>query len=148
MDEVNGKLYKTDKDYTLIKWKKSFEVADPRQFSRIGGHQSFQAGHYLAIERNEFANVYWTIVNLLDVFITSQSLGIKPDKLKIILIDAHPKTSLDPLWTFLFQRLIKLTDPIFIESNGVVFENLLWRYPRARSPLLDKSHNSLKYIYI
>lgn len=54
VDEVNGKLYK---DYTLIKWKKSFEVADPRQFSRIGGHQSFQAGHYLAIERNEFANV-------------------------------------------------------------------------------------------
>lgn len=146
VDEVNGKLYKTDMDYTLIKWEKSFEVADPRQFSRIGGHQSFQAGHYLAIERNEFANVYWTIVDLLDVFITSQSLGIKPDKLKIILIDAHPKTSLDPLWTFLFQRLIKLTDPIFIESNGVVFENLLWRYPRARSPLLDKSRNSPKYI--
>ena len=100
----------------------------------------------LVITWRSKANVYWTIVDLLDVFITSQSLDIKPDKLKIILIDAHPKTSLDPLWTFLFQRLIKLTDPIFIESNGVVFESLLWRYPRARSPLLDKSRNSLKYI--
>lgn len=28
VDEVNGKLYKIDKDYIFIKWKKFFEVVD------------------------------------------------------------------------------------------------------------------------
>ncbi|XP_022793785.1 uncharacterized protein LOC111332657 [Stylophora pistillata] len=146
VDRVEEKLLKADEDYTLITWKIAFEAVNPWQFLRLGGHPSVQAGHYLAIQRNEFANVYWTIVDLLDIFITSQSLGIEPDKLNIILMDAHPKTSLDPFWTVLFQRLIKLTDPIFVESNCVLFENLLWRYPPAKSPLLDSSLNSLKHI--
>ena len=73
-------------------------------------------------------------------------MAIESEKLNIILMDAHPATPLDPFWSVLFKRLIKLTDPIFTESNNVVFENLVWRYPRQNCPLLDKNLKSLKYI--
>ena len=146
VDEVEEKILAADEDYMLIRWKVAFQVSNPLQSLQLGGHQSFQAGHYLAIQRVEFANVYWTIIDLFDIFITTQRLGIQPEKLNIILMDAHPKVSLDPFWTILFQRVIKLTDRIFKESNGVVFENLLWRYPRKKCPLLKRHLKSLKYI--
>lgn len=145
--EIERQLLFADKDNTLMKWKAAMDVASPSQYLQIGGWQPFKDGHYFAIQRIEFANVHWTIIDLLDIFISSQSLGVQPENLNIILIDAHPKSSLDPFWTVLFQRRIKLNDKhFFTNSNGVVFENLIWRYPREKCPLLDINLKSSRHV--
>ncbi|KAJ7373630.1 hypothetical protein OS493_011238 [Desmophyllum pertusum] len=147
VSQAKEKLHAAERYYALTTWIVALEVANPSRHLLLGTNQSFQAGHYLAIQRVEFANVYWTVIDLLDIFITTQLLGIEPEKLNIILMDAHPASQLDPFWSVLFQRLIKANnDRIFAESNDVEFENLVWRYPRAKSPLLDRNLQSLKYI--
>ena len=139
VNEVKERLYSAKTHYALSKWITALEVANPSIAVLLGAKQSFHAGQYLAIQRIEYANVYWTIIDLLDIFITTQRLGIEPEKLNIVLMDAHPPSSLDPFWSVLFQRLIKLgTDDIFKHSNNVMFENLVWRYPRVNCPLLDR----------
>ena len=140
---VNGakeRLHPAEEYHALSTWITAFEAVNPSIPVLLGMKQSFHAGQYLAIQRFEYANVYWTIIDLLDIFITTQRLGIEPEKLNIVLMDAHPPSSLDPFWSVLFQRLIKLgTDYIFKQSNNVIFENLVWRYPRVNCPLLDRS---------
>ena len=132
-------LHPAEEYHALSKWITAFEAANPSISVLLGMKESFHAGQYLAIQRFEYANVYWTIIDLLDIFITTQRLGIEPEKLNIVLMDAHPPSSLDPFWSVLFQRLIKLgTDDIFKKSNNVMFENLVWRYPRVKCPLLDR----------
>jgi len=147
VSKVQEKLNEARKYNALIGWIASLEVANPSLVSLLRMNQSFQAGHYLAIQRAEYANVYWTIIDLLDIFITTQRLGIEPEKLSIVLMDAHPATPLDPFWSVLFQRLIKLgVDRVFTGSDNVVFENMVWRYPRVNCPLLDKNLKSLDHI--
>jgi len=140
VNDAKERLHSAEGYYALSKWISAFEVANPSISVLLGTKQSFHAGQYLAIQRFEYANVYWTIIDLLDIFITTQRLGIEPEKLNIVLMDAHPPSSLDPFWSVLFQRLIKLgTDDIFKHSNNVMFENLVWRYPRVNCPLLDRN---------
>ena len=147
MNEAREKLRTAEVYYTLSHWIIAFQFAHPSLSLHLGTKQSFQAGQYLAIQRIEFASVYWTIIDLLDIFITTQRMGMEPEKLNIVLMDAHPATPLDPFWSVLFQRLIKLgTGDIFKHSNNVMFENLAWRYPRDNCPLLDKNIKSLEYI--
>ena len=143
VDNVNGakeRLHPAEEYHALSTWITAFEAVNPSISVLLGMKQSFHAGQYLAIQRFEYANVYWTIIDLLDIFITTQRLGIEPEKLNIVLMDAHPPSSLDPFWSVVFQRLIKLgTDDIFKQSNNVMLENLVWRYPRVKCPLLDRS---------
>ena len=147
MNEARKKLQTAEVYYALSHWIIAFQFVHPSLSLHLGSKQSFQAGQYLAIQRIEFASVYWTIIDLLDIFITTQRMEIKPEKLNIVLMDAHPATPLDPFWSVLFQRLIKLgTDDIFKHSKNVMFESLAWRYPRDNCPLLDKNIKSLKYI--
>ncbi|XP_020914685.2 uncharacterized protein LOC110252249 [Exaiptasia diaphana] len=147
INKAHEKLNEVREYRALAGWIASLEFANPVLTPLFPLNQSFQAGQYLAIQRAEYANVYWTIIDLLDIFITAQHIGIQPEKLNIIHIDAHPSTSLDPFWTTLFQRLIKLgVDHIFTESDSVVFENLVWRYPRVNCPLLDKNLQSFEPI--
>ena len=140
VNEAKEKLHSAEAYYALSKWITAFEVTNPSLSVLLGMQQSFQTGQYLAIQRFEYANVYWTIIDLLDIFITTQQMGIEPEKLNIVLMDAHPPSSLDPFWDVLFHRLIKLgTDDVFKHSKNVVFENLVWRYPRVNCPLLDRN---------
>lgn len=147
MNQVQEKLNEAKRYAALTGWITSLEVVNPSLVSLLRVNQSFQAGQYLAIQRAEYANVYWTVIDLLDIFITTQRMGIEPEKLNIVLMDAHLPTPLDPFWSVLFQRLIKLgVDRVFTESDNVVFENLVWRYPRVNCPLLDRSLKSLDHI--
>ena len=147
MDEAKGKLHKAKTRDALAPWVLAFEVTIPSLSRLQNVSQTFHGGHYLAIQRIEYANVYWTVIDLLDIFITTQILGVAPERLNIILMDAHSPTPLDPFWSVVFNKLIKLgIDPMFTESSGVVLENLVWRYPRVNSPLLDRNLQSFKHI--
>ena len=147
IDQVKEKLHQATINNVLSSWGLAVEVTIPRTQQLMGTTSLFNTGHYLAIQRVEYANVYWTVIDLMDIFITTQVVGIAPESLNIVLMDAHPPTSLDPFWSVVFSKLIKLgNDSLFTNSSGVVFENLLWRYPRAYCPLLDRNVNTLKYV--
>ena len=147
INQVKEKLHQATINNVLSSWGLAVEVIIPWTPQLIGTTHSFNTGHYLAIQRVEYANVYWTVIDLMDIFITTQVVGIAPESLNIVLMDAHPPTSLDPFWSVVFSKLIKLgNDSLFTNSSGVVFENLLWRYPRAYCPLLDRNVNTLKYV--
>lgn len=131
----------------LASWTLAFDATYHSLSQLQQVKQTFQAGHYLAIQRHEYANVYWTIVDLLDIYITTHILGVAPENLNILLIDAHPPSSLDPFWSVMFHRLIKVgVDRTFTASSGIVFENLVWRYPREYSPLLNTRLKSFHLI--
>ena len=147
INQVKEKLHQATINNVLSSWGLAVEVIIPWTPQLIGTTHSFNTGHYLAIQRVEYANVYWTVIDLMDIFITTQVVGIAPESLNIVLMDAHPPTSLDPFWSVVFSKLIKLgNDSLFTNSSRVVFENLLWRYPRAYCPLLDRNVNTLKYV--
>ena len=147
VNKVQEKLNEVREYNALTDWITSLEVANPSLVPLLRANHSFQAGQYLAIQRAEYANVYWTVIDLLDIFITTQRMGIEPENLNIVLMDAHPSTPLDPFWSVLFRRLIKLgVDRIFTESDNVVFENLVWRYPRVNCPVLDRNLKSIDHI--
>ena len=147
INQLKEKLHKATINNVLSSWGLAVEVIIPWTPQLIGTTHSFNTGHYLAIQRVEYANVYWTVIDLMDIFITTQVVGIAPESLNIVLMDAHPPTSLDPFWSVVFSKLIKLgNDSLFTNSSRVVFENLLWRYPRAYCPLLDRNVNTLKYV--
>ncbi|XP_078348407.1 uncharacterized protein LOC144633404 [Oculina patagonica] len=146
VNKAKEKLSEASKYNALTAWIMALKILNPLSSQLLRANQSFQTGQYLTIQRMEYANVYWTIIDLLDIFITTQRMGIEPEKLSIILMDASPATPLDPFWSVLFQRLIKLNDRIFLQTNNVVFENLVWRYPRENCPLLDKNLKTLEYI--
>ena len=147
INQVKEKLHQATINNALSSWGIAVEVIIPWTPQLMGTTHLFNTGHYLAIQRVEYANVYWTVIDLMDIFITTQVVGIAPESLNIVLMDAHPPTSLDPFWSVVFSKLIKLgNDSLFTNSSGVVFENLLWRYPRAYCPLLDRNVNTLKYV--
>ena len=147
IDQVKEKLHQATINNALSSWGLAVELIIPWTPQLMGTTHLFNTGHYLAIQRVEYANVYWTVIDLMDIFITTQVVGIAPESLNIVLMDAHPPTSLDPFWNVVFSKLIKLgDDSLFTNSSGAVFENLLWRYPRAYCPLLDRNVNTLKYV--
>jgi len=147
IDQVKEKLHQATINNALSSWGLAVELIFPWTPQLMGTTHLFNTGHYLAIQRVEYANVYWTVLDLMDIFITTQVAGIAPESLNIVLMDAHPPTSLDPFWSVVFSKLIKLgNDSLFTNSSGVVFENLLWRYPRTYCPLLDRNVNTLKYV--
>ena len=90
-----SQLHIVKKYNALTAWILALEVVNPSLSQLERTMQSFQTGHYLAIQRMEYANVYWTVIDLLDIFITTQRMGIETEKLSIILMDAHPPTPLD-----------------------------------------------------
>lgn len=146
-DAAKEKLHRAKTRDALASWVLAFEATNPSLSRLQGVNQTFHAGQYLAIQRIEYANVYWTVIDLLDIYITAKILRVAPEKLNILLMDAHPPTPLDPFWSVTFHRLIKVgVDRMLTESSGVVLENLVWRYPRVNSPLLDRNLQSFEHI--
>ncbi|XP_068734783.1 uncharacterized protein [Montipora capricornis] len=141
------KLHKSHKSDALTSWVLAFEAVSPSVLRLQEENKTFQAGQYLAVQRVEYANDYWTVIDLLDIFITADLLGVTPDKLNIILMDAHPPTQLDPFWSVLFQKLIRLgVDDNLTKFSNVVFARLTWRYPRMNCPLLNHGLKSYHLI--
>ena len=55
-------------------------------------------GLTILIERNEYANVFWTVMDLYDTFIEMRYLNYTANATNIILLDARPRGALDDLW--------------------------------------------------
>ena len=142
---ANKLLRRAESSGVLGPWVRAVEIVNTSR-SPLFVEQAYRRGFYLAIQRLEYANVYWTVIDLLDIFITTQYFDIDPEKLTIIIMDAHYSTSLDPFWDVVFYKKVKPIDGFFTDSKDVLLENLIWRYPRVNCPFLDRKLESFRYI--
>ena len=89
----------------------------------------------IALTRYEYANLYWTIMDLYDVYLVMQFFNKTPAETTVLIMDAHPKSHLDPLWYYTFGAVHRLG-----EINTLVrYDHLVWAFSRHHSPLLRQS---------
>lgn len=74
------------------------------------------------IQRGDYANLYWTLIELYNTYLTIRLLGENPKATEVILMDAHPIGKLDYLWTVLFGKVYRIG-----EINSFSFhEKIAW----------------------
>ena len=89
----------------------------------------------IAIVRYEYANLYWTIMDLYDTYLVMSFFKKTPAETTILLVDAHPASHLDPLWYHIFGSVHRLSEM----PSLMQYQHLVWEFPRTNSPLLLKS---------
>ena len=117
------------------RWRDSIvTTADDSSRDVNASLSSWQRGLTIILERNEYANVYWTLMDFYDVYITMRYFDEQLNNTHIILADAHPRGHLDELWASFrsMRRLQDITSPTLIER-------LSWRYDRQNSPFLKET---------
>lgn len=83
----------------------------------------------IVIRRHEYANLYHTMMDWYGVFLIM--ILVHDDNVQILLLDAHPKSSLDETWKTLFvdvQQARSIKEP-------VLFQDMFWDAIGATSPL-------------
>lgn len=81
----------------------------------------------VAIIRYDYANLYWVLSDLYNIFFVSTYLNIPPETLSILWVDAHPVSITDELWTPLFNEVLRigtLKEPFFIHRFISMGESL------------------------
>ncbi|KAL3870953.1 hypothetical protein ACJMK2_038978 [Sinanodonta woodiana] len=85
----------------------------------------------IAITRIEYANLYFTILDLYNVFLMTRLFVKHPNETDILLIDGHPSGKTDSVWYTTFAQVIRagsLTKP-------TVYRNMVWAMPGTLSDL-------------
>ena len=94
--------------------------------------QDSQSGLTIALQRNEYANVYWTLLDVYDIYLTCNFLNHSTENTSVLLVDARPQGNLDSLWN-IFRSVERLSSL----NSSVTYDVLNWRFNRAQSPLLE-----------
>ncbi|OWF35204.1 uncharacterized protein LOC110443248 [Mizuhopecten yessoensis] len=83
------------------------------------------------IKRGDYANMYWTIIELYNTFLTIRLFGKDPKSSSVVLVDAHPLGKLENLWTLLFGNVIRIGS-----MHGDIFiKEAAWVIPISASPI-------------
>ncbi|XP_064632584.1 uncharacterized protein LOC135490933 [Lineus longissimus] len=86
----------------------------------------------LAIQRYEYANLYHTMTDFYNTFLMMRFFNRTPSNTKILIIDGHPKGSLDSIWSVLYddiQRVGHIKQP-------TKFKELVWAMQSYNSPMV------------
>lgn len=89
----------------------------------------------IALTRYEYANVYWTIVDIYNAFLMLKFFNSPPADTLILWVDAHSKGHLDDLWKQLFGYIHYLSE---YSRPTTIFNSMVWSITRMRSPMLIK----------
>ena len=99
-------------------------------------HKTYQSVPHpnlvVIFSRYDYANVFWTIIDLYDVFIMAKYLKQDPRTITVILADLWPSTNLDQIWKC-FHQVKKLNE----YGKPVLLSRLTWKYSRKFSPALQ-----------
>lgn len=86
----------------------------------------------IAVNRYDYANIYHTVTDLYTVYLLSRFVGKDPKNVRILFIDAHPISNLDPFWTKMFHSFNRLGH---INSSKVLFRELIWSPSQSKSEI-------------
>lgn len=81
-----------------------------------------EPGFTVALMRREYANLYHTVNEWYNLFLTMVFFRRRPDETNVLLVDAHPKGSLDDAWSVLFNS----TRMLSALPQRTVFEDMVW----------------------
>ncbi|XP_045194949.2 uncharacterized protein LOC123550581 [Mercenaria mercenaria] len=114
----------------LKEWEESLEFVELS--SDIPSVENTEDMVTFAILRYDYANLYWVMVDLYDIFFQTTYLGLNPNNIHILILDAHPVSILDDIWWILFPKVTR----IGLASKTIMFNTLVWGLHRGNSPLL------------
>ena len=98
---------------------------------------AYNSNFTICITRYEYANVFWTIMDLYDTYLTVAFLNQTMNNTQLLIVDAHPDTPLDGLWYGTFKKVVRPH-----QLNPVsVHKTLAWTFGREMSPMLSKTAN-------
>ena len=96
-------------------------------------HQ-YDGDFVIMITRYEYANVYWTVIDLYDAFLMMQLYNRTFDSTDLWVFDAHPQSKLDDIFDGVFRHVIRPND----FNRPTRFRNLVQCFRRGKSPILRK----------
>lgn len=117
-------------DKYLRPWVKSIKTGE--NLTSDDGHPpAYWAGLSITIVRNEYANLYWTLIDIYDIFLLAHGFLVRPQYVTIIIMDAHPQGLLDPLWSLVFGKVVRFKEL----PPAVTFKHMVWSMHRSKGPL-------------
>ncbi len=88
----------------------------------------------IAVTRYEYANVYWTVMDIYNAYLMMHFFNHTPETTRILWVDARPHSQLDDLWAPLFKTVGRLSSL----SPITKLKHFVWSVTRAKSPMLNK----------
>ena len=130
-----------DKDSAHLKdWIRSLDFAQYETFqskiNRSADSLYVEQTFTIALMRYEFANVYWTVMDLYNIYLTARLFNKTVAETNILLIDERPKNHLDDLYKTIYNSRQLHSYP-----NLTLFKDLVWMYSRAHGPMLKKQNS-------
>jgi len=111
----------------LISWMSSLKTG--RDVVGIDAHEFVE--FTIAIERYEYVNLYHSMTDWYNAFLMMQFFGRTPAQTNILIVDAHPYGSLDPVWPQLFNSTFRLS----ALPSKTRFRRLVWSIVGYNSPM-------------
>ncbi|XP_067667637.1 uncharacterized protein [Haliotis asinina] len=71
-------------------------------------YESSLEGLTVGIIRSDYANMYWTVMELYSAYLTAREMSRAAAETTILILDAHPATGLDGLWELLFKKVVRV----------------------------------------
>ena len=93
----------------------------------------------ICVQRYEYAHVYFTMLDIYNVFLVCNMFYLDPLSVTILWIDGHPKSEMEDIWTKLFKRVTRAGDI----KEPVTISTLFWNIMGYNSPM---HNNELKKI--
>ncbi|XP_033755782.1 beta-1,2-xylosyltransferase-like [Pecten maximus] len=96
----------------------------------------------IVIERKDYANVYWTMIELYNAFLSARMFSHNPSQTCVLLLDVHPKGKLDEIWNMVFRTVVRVKD---IKDHEWNFRNLVFGIDTYSGPITTEME-SLPFI--
>lgn len=87
----------------------------------------------IAVRRQDYVNIYHTITDLYTVYLLCRFFQYDPKSVRVLFVDAHPKGSLDLLWSEMFHSYTRLGHLKNISS--IEYRELIWSQPQPASEI-------------
>ena len=94
----------------------------------------------LIVVREEYANVYWTIMDVFDIFHIIRSIGAE---VQTVWADAHPQANIDQLWEIYFGDVLNLShikNSTFKDRPPTLFASNLITRPNRQTSLFKTAN--------
>ena len=92
----------------------------------------------LALTRFEYVNLFHTVTNFYNAFLAMIFFRKTPEETAILLVDGHPKGSLDHTWSVLFNKVTRVGNV----KEVTMYNEFVWVEQGYNSPMRNQKANS------
>ena len=87
----------------------------------------------IIVKRYEYVNLYHSMTDFYNAFLVMRYFQKSPHDTKILFFDAHPKGSLDSVWTTMFNSASRVSQLKTVSR----YKHAVWNSPGYESPMYD-----------